>query len=141
MLSVKPPLSPEALERLRDSVNALRSHSGGAMPHGDCVRVASAAGDDFRVTVDLTASELLGAPLVVLEPSVVNAPWLAGLSPRERQIVLLVADGLANKEIAQRLSISVGTVKDHVHQILVKTGLSNRAALAAGVNDGHMQGL
>ena len=61
---------------------------------------------------------------------------LATLSPREREIVALVADGLSNKQIARRLFIALATVKDHVHRILVKTSRPNRAAIAAAVN-GH----
>jgi DNA-binding NarL/FixJ family response regulator len=44
--------------------------------------------------------------------------------------VALVAAGHTNAEIAAALVISVGTVKDHVHSILAKTGLRSRAAVA-----------
>jgi DNA-binding NarL/FixJ family response regulator len=50
---------------------------------------------------------------------------------REREVAALVAEGLSNKQIAARLFISLATVKDHVHRILKKTGLPNRAAVAA----------
>ena len=42
----------------------------------------------------------------------------------------LVAAGLSNKQIARRLSVTLATVKDHVHRILVKAALPNRAAIA-----------
>jgi DNA-binding NarL/FixJ family response regulator len=42
-----------------------------------------------------------------------------------------VAAGLSNKKIAGKLFISLATVKDHVHRILAKTSLPNRAAIAA----------
>ena len=58
-------------------------------------------------------------------------PSLAMLTPRERDVAALVALGRSNKEIAAELSISLGTVKDHVHSILGKTGLRTRAAVAA----------
>lgn len=51
------------------------------------------------------------------------------LTPREHQLAALVAQGLANKEIAERLNLSLGTVKSHVHSILQKTQSKNRAEL------------
>ena len=51
------------------------------------------------------------------------------LSEREREIATLVADGLSNREIAGRLSISVRTAENHVSHILVKLGLRSRAQL------------
>ena len=47
----------------------------------------------------------------------------AGLTRREREVVLLVGVGMSNKEIALRLGLSVGTVKLYVHHILGKTGV------------------
>jgi len=52
------------------------------------------------------------------------------LTPREHQLTSLVAQGLANKEIAGRLNLSLQTVKNHVHSILQKTQAKNRAMLA-----------
>jgi non-specific serine/threonine protein kinase len=53
-----------------------------------------------------------------------------GLSVREREVARLVAEGLANKEIAARLHLSVRTVESHVRHALTKTGLINRTQLA-----------
>lgn len=53
------------------------------------------------------------------------------LTAREIDIIRLIADGLSNKAIASRLTISEGTVKIHLHHIYQKLGISNRAALAA----------
>jgi two-component system nitrate/nitrite response regulator NarL len=53
------------------------------------------------------------------------------LSPREREVALLVAEGLPNKEVARRLNLSEGTVRIHVHNIYQKTGIGSRAALTA----------
>jgi len=50
----------------------------------------------------------------------------ASLTRRERQLVTLVAEGLTNKEIATRLHLAEQTVKNHVHNILHKTGASDR---------------
>ena len=54
---------------------------------------------------------------------------LAALTPRERQHVSLVAQGLSNKHIAHQLGITEGTVKIHVHNILQKLGVRNRTEL------------
>jgi DNA-binding CsgD family transcriptional regulator len=52
------------------------------------------------------------------------------LTPRELQVVQLVARGLADKEIALQLSISPLTARNHLRAAREKTGLSNRTQLA-----------
>ena len=59
-----------------------------------------------------------------------SVEWSRALSPREREVALLVARGLANKEIALELGLSVGTVKLHVHHIFLKLGKHKRAHLS-----------
>jgi two-component system, NarL family, nitrate/nitrite response regulator NarL len=54
-----------------------------------------------------------------------------GLTPRQRQIATLIADGLSNKQIARTLSIERATVKNHVHTILIKLGITRRDQVAA----------
>jgi two-component system nitrate/nitrite response regulator NarL len=55
------------------------------------------------------------------------------LTHREIQIMQLVAEGLSNKEVGARLSITEGTVKNHVHNALEKLQLENRIQAAAYV--------
>jgi two-component system nitrate/nitrite response regulator NarL len=58
-----------------------------------------------------------------------------GLTPRERQIAAFVAKGLSNKQIARSLSIERTTVKNHVHTILVKLGITRRDQVAARLDN------
>jgi len=52
------------------------------------------------------------------------------MTKREREIVSLIAEGLANKEIAFKLNLSIYTVKSHVHNILEKMALNTRVQIA-----------
>lgn len=54
----------------------------------------------------------------------------SALSTREREIVVLVAQGFKNKEMAERMFISEQTVKNHLHNIFDKLGVSDRLELA-----------
>jgi DNA-binding CsgD family transcriptional regulator len=55
----------------------------------------------------------------------------ASLTPAERSVVELAADGLTNPEIGQRLFMSRGTVKTHLAHVYAKLGVANRTQLAA----------
>lgn len=55
--------------------------------------------------------------------------WSTTLSPREREVAVLVARGFANKEIARQLGLSVGTTKLHVHSVFLKLKIRRRDRL------------
>jgi LuxR family maltose regulon positive regulatory protein len=70
---------------------------------------------------DGTTAPPLLAPSALIEP----------LSQRELEVLGLVTQGMSNREIAEELFITVGTVKTHVHHILGKLGTRTRTEAAA----------
>ena len=62
-----------------------------------------------------------------IPPRVIEA---VRMTKRERQVILLIADGLSNKDIANKLHLSTYTVKSHVHNILEKLLLQSRVQIA-----------
>jgi DNA-binding NarL/FixJ family response regulator len=64
-----------------------------------------------------------------------SAPPEPSLTPRELDLVRMVAQGLRNKQIAERLLITEGTVKVHLHNIYDKLGLDGRLALLRYAED------
>lgn len=70
-----------------------------------------------------------------------RAAGVAALSNREAEVLVLVARGLGNKEIAHELGIRTATVKNHVHAILSKLGVGHRRdAVRTGYELGLLQG-
>ncbi|MBD2430771.1 MULTISPECIES: response regulator [Fischerella] len=73
-------------------------------------------------------------PPVVPNNSPPPPPSLAELTPREKEVLRLIATGATNKEIAQQLYISEGTVKNHVTNILNRLNLRDRTQAAIFAN-------
>ena len=105
---------------------------GSALPATELVQLADEIRIETGITVDFKAADDLGEPLVVVRVPFEPTPdaCLDSLSPRELEVVALIAEGMSNKAISARLFISPATVKDHVHQVLEKTGLENRTSVA-----------
>lgn len=58
------------------------------------------------------------------------APELASLSPRERNILALIGEGLTNRQIGTKLHLSDKTVKNHISRLLAKLGVQRRVRAA-----------
>jgi DNA-binding NarL/FixJ family response regulator len=94
----------------------------------EAVRVV-AAGEALLapgVTRRLIAEFARLRPSAAPDPAARPSPELAALTPRETQVLRLVAQGLSNAEIAARLTVTEETVKTHVSRILAKLGLRDR---------------
>jgi DNA-binding NarL/FixJ family response regulator len=72
---------------------------------------------------------LLGTISQVPSLRTVNASGIRLLTPREEQVVALIADGLSNREVACELNLSENTVKKYVFRIFDKLGISSRVEL------------
>jgi DNA-binding NarL/FixJ family response regulator len=93
-------------ERLLEAIKVV--HSGEALLSPSITR---------RLIEDFAArTDPLGPPTALLEQ----------ITPREREVLVLVARGLSNSEIADRLVVTEATVKSHVGSILMKLGLRDR---------------
>lgn len=99
--------------------------------------------DDFLGTIRSVARgtkvlppHLTGSLFSQIVENAVNSRGTSGLmesarlTKRERQVIELIADGLSNKEIAQKIHLSPYTVKSHVHNILEKLALHTRVQIA-----------
>lgn len=124
-------LGVEQLKALREALSAVKEARGRHIPRDVLASLADAIPAGVGMTIDFDAAEALGQPLVVLRPRREEQALFDGLSAREREVAGLVAVGLRNRDIALALGITVGTVKDHVHRVLTKSGLDSRAGIAA----------
>ncbi|HYC31172.1 MAG TPA: response regulator transcription factor [Gemmatimonadales bacterium] len=109
-------------------LRALRAGAAAALPR-------TAGAEQITAAVAAAAAGLVvmpaGETLPRARPAVHAAPPVQPLTPREIEILALVAEGLANKEIAARLGISDHTVKTHLAALFAKLGVSSRAEAVA----------
>jgi len=95
--------------------------------HGERLRIEVTAVGKGRTQLHLWREPLPEA--VQLGAELVSQP-ADGLTQREREVALLVADGLRSREVAERLGIASQTVKSHLKTIFDKLGVRNRVELA-----------
>jgi DNA-binding CsgD family transcriptional regulator len=66
-----------------------------------------------------------------ITPALRQASEPLPLTDREREVVLLLRQGLSNRDIAARLTVSIRTVEGHIYKAMNKTGTASREELAA----------
>jgi DNA-binding NarL/FixJ family response regulator len=98
-------------------------------PRDDLLRAIRAAASGEAVLAPSVAKRLVGR---------VRTPEINLLSPRELQVLALVADGTTNRAAGERLHLSEATVKTHLISIYAKLGVNDRAAAVA---EGFRRGL
>lgn len=96
---------------------------------GEALRAASSGESLISPRITTRLLEQFAAPRADL-----SAP-VEPLTDREEEVLALLASGLTNVEIGQRLFLSLGTVKTHIGSILVKLGLRNRVEAAMWAYD------
>ena len=127
---------PEVLRRLVSDRSPTRVLLLSGLATAEVASDALAAGAGGFLDKQATAEELCAAVTAVARGETVVSPRLntgaaVSLSPREREVLALVADGLSAPEIAERLVLSPHTVKTHVRNLCDKLGVADRAAAVA----------
>jgi NarL family two-component system response regulator YdfI len=153
--------SGEQFEAVMDSLAASELASEATIvvlsDHSEPGRLAAALRAGIRAILPsnispeqlVAALQAVAAGLTVMHPAEIDAMFPAGptsrplaeltepLTPRENEVLQMLASGLANKEIAARLAISEHTVKFHVTSILGKLGAGSRTeAVSLGIRRG-----
>jgi DNA-binding CsgD family transcriptional regulator/tetratricopeptide (TPR) repeat protein len=135
------PTARRLLTDARARLAALDCRFDLALTHMDLAQVEKRSGRDPEASVSAarsllsqldapTYTERLRALMTEMGISDHDATPTGHLTPRERQVLALIAEGLSNKQIAERLVISQGTVIRHVANIFAKLGVNNRTAAA-----------
>jgi two-component system response regulator DevR len=126
----------------RDLLDAVRSGAAGYLTKDLSPDALQRAVRGIR-SGDLAMSRAMAAEVINQLAGTMNRlpaggphPGLPGVSAREEQVLALLADGLTDREIAERLGISPRTVETHVGSLLSKLGVRNRAQAARRYREG-----
>jgi len=126
----------DALRRLYGDAVAIIFVSGERVESFDRVAGLLIGADDY-VVKPFAPDELLGRVRAALRRAGANGSAASTLTKRERQVLELLAQGLEQRQIAERLVISTKTVASHIERILSKLGVRGRAqAVAAAYRGG-----
>jgi DNA-binding NarL/FixJ family response regulator len=122
---------PAALEAVANEFEAI----GGLMFAAEATAAAANAwranGENRRATAaeqraDALARQCRGAKA----PTLTTVDTVVALTPREREIAILVAQGLTSKDVGERLFLSARTVSNHLQNVYTKLGISKRSEVA-----------
>jgi len=114
----------EEFERIGDLVAAIDAAAHAAIAYRRHDKRGSALGSSTR-------ADSLAAQCGAATPALRQATEALPFTDRETEIVMLVGEGLSNRAIADRLTLSVRTVESYVYRAMSKTGTTSRDELAA----------
>ena len=115
----------EEFERMGDLVAAVDAAAQAALAYRNQGRRGSALGCAARADA---LAELCGGAWT---PARRQASEPVPFTDREREIVMLIGEGLSNRAVAERLTVSVRTVESHIYRAMSRTGTTSRDELAA----------
>jgi DNA-binding CsgD family transcriptional regulator len=114
----------EEFERIGDLVAAIDAAAHAALVYRRQDKRGSALGCSTR-------ADALAARSGAFTPALRQASEALPLTDREAEIVMLIGQGLSNREVAERLTLSIRTVESHIYRAMLKTGTTSRDELAA----------
>jgi len=143
----------EVVKSMKSEVPDIKIIGMGLMPTQTDIMELVHAGADGFILKNATVEDLVRSIHEVFEGGKVLPPPLAGslffqvvehallkgkkiakgaviMSPREKEVIALIVEGMSNKEIATELNIATYTVKSHVHNIMEKLALHSRLQIA-----------
>ena len=124
------------LVQAADDFDALGAKLLAAEAASGAAEALSRSGDRRGAKAALGRSASLAAACEgAATPGLLRAPAAAQLTGREREIARLAGDGIASKDVAERLRVSVRTVDNHLQHVYAKLGVTSRAELARALED------
>ena len=127
-------IDQSVLKALKEAVKAAKDDDPRPIPETMLAPLVAVARTGLHMHLDIEASDAIGAPVVAINDKADAKALLTVLTRRQVEVATLIIEGLPNRAIAERLGISLATVKDHVHAILARLELPSRTALVSAVN-------